>query len=329
MVARYQGSGARRKQHIPRYCARVLQWGPRFILSPVIPAFVNNAAGTAPTAKRALVEAGGFDICESPPAELQQHIRKAMESDPERIVIAGGDGSVATAAQLVCDTRTALAVLPGGTLNHFARDHGIPTDPFLAAETAAHGSVSQADVAYVNDAMFLNTSSVGAYVAYVRFRNRMEKWVGYRIASFLAVFRMLIFMRPVAVELDVDGKQRRYDTPIVFVGVGERETKSPTLGSRVQGGRQCLHVIVVRERRAARLLVVALDAATRGLDTVAHTPELDSFMTDSCVIRMRGARHHIAVDGEITTHTMPLQYRFAKDSLRIVVPPSDTPEPKE
>lgn len=289
----------------------------------MIPAFVNRAAGSAPAAKRALVEVGGFDVCEASPRELESRIRKALESAPERIVIAGGDGSVGTAAGVVCETDTALAVLPGGTLNHFARDHGIPTDPVLAAETAKGGEVSRADTAYVNDAIFLNTSSVGAYVAYVRFRDRAEKWVGYRIASLLAVIRMLLFMRPVALELDVDGQQLRYDTPLVFIGVGERETKSPTLGNRVPGGRRCLHLIVVRERRAARLLVVALDAAMRGLDSVARTPEIDSFMTDSCIIRMGGRRHHIAIDGEIVAHSMPLTYRIAKDSLRLVIPARD------
>lgn len=292
----------------------------------MIPAFVNKFAGTADAATRALLQEGGFDVHESEPRDLAARIGEALELTPDRIVIAGGDGSVATAAAVVCDTSTALAVLPGGTLNHFARDHGIPLDLAEACKAAKHGETTNADVARVNDRVFLNTSSVGAYVAYVRFRDRAEKWLGYRLASLLAVVRMLIFMRPVALELEVDGQKLRYDTLVAFIGVGERETKSPILGNRVEGGRRCLHLIVVRERRAARLLVVALDAAARGLDRVAHTPKLDSFMTDACVIRMRGKRQHIAVDGEVVAVEMPLEYSLAKDSLRIVVPVPNTSE---
>jgi diacylglycerol kinase family enzyme len=290
----------------------------------VIPAFVNDAAGTAPAAKQALEETGNFEIHAVPPDELESSIRSAMASKPARIVVAGGDGSVGTAARVLCGTETALAVLPGGTLNHFARDHEIPVDMKLAATIATDGEVGHADVAYADDRLFLNTSSVGAYVAYVRLRNRAEKYVGYRIASLLAALRMFISMRPVALELDVEGERRRYTTPIVFIGVGERETRSPTLGNRIAGGRQCLHIIVVRERRAARLLVVALDAATRGLDRVARTPELDSFMVDSCTIKMDGRQHHVAVDGEIVALGMPLQYRLSKDALRIVIPAGST-----
>jgi diacylglycerol kinase family enzyme len=287
----------------------------------VIPAFVNDAAGTAPAAKLALQEAGGFQIHAVAPNRLRGDIRDAMAEHPPRLVIAGGDGSVGTAATFVAGTETELAVLPGGTLNHFARDHGIPTDLADAARTALNGESSRADVAYVGDRLFLNTSSVGAYVIYVRLRNRAERYFGYRIASILAALRILLTLRSPELELDVEGERKRYRTPMVFIGVGERETRSPTLGNRVRGGRHCLHVIVVRERRAARLLIVALDAATRGLDSVANTPELDCFMVDSCRIRMPG-RHHIAVDGEIVAGGATLDYRLDTGALRIVVPRS-------
>ncbi|HEY8310710.1 MAG TPA: hypothetical protein VIG47_09140, partial [Gemmatimonadaceae bacterium] len=164
-----------------------------------------------------------------------------------------------------------------------------------------------------------NTSSVGAYVAFVRLRDRSKKYVGYRLASLIAAVRLFMSMRPVSIELNVDGERRNYSTPVVFIGVGERETRSPILGNRVPGGRKCLHVIVVRERRAARLLVVALDAATHGLAKLSRTPEVDSFMVDSAVIKLSGS-HHFAVDGEIIATNSTLEYRLAKDALKIIVP---------
>ena len=186
----------------------------------VIPAFVNDAAGTASAAKQALEAVGGFEILATQPQELEGTIRDRMASRPARILIAGGDGSVGTAATIVCGTETELAILPGGTLNHFARDHDIPTDLDVAAKIAAQGKVSHADVAYVGDRLFLNTSSVGAYVAYVRLRDRAKKYVGYRLASLIAAVRLFMTMQPVSLELDVDGEHRNYSTPVVFIGVG-------------------------------------------------------------------------------------------------------------
>ncbi|MGH8163833.1 MAG: diacylglycerol kinase family protein, partial [Rhodanobacteraceae bacterium] len=68
----------------------------------MIPAFVNDAAGTASAAKKALEQVGGFEILATEPKALEAAIREKMASRPSRILIAGGDGSVGTAATVVC-----------------------------------------------------------------------------------------------------------------------------------------------------------------------------------------------------------------------------------
>lgn len=291
----------------------------------MIPAFINELAGTAANARSALEKIGGFEIHEAPPKQLEDAIRAELAKKPERITVAGGDGTVGTAAALTTKSETELAVIPGGTLNHFARYHGIPTELEAAAETAARGQRELVDVAYVNDRLFLNTSSVGAYVTYVRRREKLEKYLGYKLASLVAAVQLFFTLRPITVDIEVDGKRRHYSTPIVFISVGERETRSPHFGNRVAGGKSCLHVLVVRERRAARLLAVALEAAERGLQRVAETPELDSFMVDSCEVGVKGRHRHVAVDGEIIELGPSLRYRLAAKALKIIVPANGAP----
>jgi len=287
-----------------------------------IPAFVNDRAGTAAEARAALEAAGAFDVVDMPPARLAGALQEllARTPPPARIAVAGGDGTVATAAAAVRGTGTALAVIPGGTLNHFARDHGIPVDLTRAAEVAAGGHTEPADVAFADGHLFLNTSSVGAYVTFVRLRERMERYVGYRIATAIAAFRLLLHLRPVHLELEVAGERRTYRTPLVFIGVGQRELKAPTLGSRVSGGQRCLHVLVVRERRAARLVTLALEAARLGVEEVAQTPQLDSFLVDACRVVVRGRNRRIAVDGELVRVRTPLEYRLERDAIMVAVP---------
>lgn len=286
----------------------------------MIPAFVNDAAGTAPLARAALEEAGAFDVRETEPGALARVLRDEVAMKPRRIAVAGGDGTLATAAAAVCDTGTELAMLPGGTLNHFARDHGIPTDFHDAAQVAATGASIRTDVGYLDDQLFLNTSSVGAYVTFVRMRERLERYLPYRLASLAAALRLLASVRPIQIELEVEGVTRRYSTPLVFIGVGERELKSPEFGGRVPGGEHRLHVIVVRERRAARLAALAIEAATQGLERVARTPDLDSFLVDCCTVGVPGRHVHVSLDGEITRRRTPMHYRIARDAISIVVP---------
>jgi len=293
--------------------------GDRSTDFPVI-AFLNAAAGSANAARKALESAGAFDVRETEPDSLGRAVRDAVSSGARRVLVCGGDGTIACAADALAGSEVELAVVPGGTLNHFARDHAIPTDATEAVAAAMGKRISAVDVGYVGDDLFLNTFSVGMYVGYVRARDRLEKRLGYRVASLLALLRTFLRMWTMSVELEVDGKVRLYKTALVFVGVGERELKAPKFGARVPDGRRGLHVIVVSGRRRARLLALAMAAAARGVEHAAQGAELDSFIVNRCTIHVKRRRvTPVALDGEIRHARTPLELRLAADALKVVV----------
>lgn len=284
-------------------------------------ALVNNDAGTADAACEALGNAGGFRVERVAPSELADRVRSALERGERRILVAGGDGSLATAAAAMRGKACELAILPGGTLNHFAQDLGLPDDLTEAARVATGETTRSIDVAEVNGHLFLNTSSVGAYVTYVRTREGLEPRLGYWLASIVAGVRILFRLRSFRVSMEVDGVAHEYLTPLVFIGVGERELKMPSLGARVPNGQRGLHVIVVKSRSAGRTLALAFAAAARGVRAAARTPAMQSFVVDRVRIEPRrgmvGGR--IGLDGEIVPMVPPLDYRFVRDGLTVVV----------
>ena len=283
-------------------------------------AFLNSTCGNADKARDALT-AAGVETEEARADELRRHMERAVTAGAARILVAGGDGTIASAAALVAGKKTELAILPGGTLNHFAKDHGIPTDLDDAAKVAATGTVEGADLGYVNDTVFLNTSSIGAYVTFVRVRERLEKNFGYAIASFLAFVTMFSSLRTFGVELEVEGQKKSYRASLVFIGVGERELQLPALGSRIRPhGKRGLHVMIVQGRRPARLFAVALAGIARGTKQAASLPQFESFIVDSCSIDLRRTAATIALDGELKSMSTPLEYRIERDAIRLVVP---------
>ena len=286
-----------------------------------IPAFVNAEAGTANDACEALAKDRNFRVERIPPNELATRIRRAIESGARRVLVAGGDGSIATAAGELRGKACELAILPGGTLNHLAHDLGLPEDLDAAVRVAAGRGTRSIDVGEVNGHVFLNTSSVGAYVTYVRTRERLERRLGYWLASAAAGLRILAQLHTIRVALEVDGTEREYLTPLVFVGVGERELRLPTLGARVEGGRRGLHVMVVRSRSGGRTLALAFAAAARGVRAVTRTPAMQSFIVDHFRIQPRSGvvSGDIALDGEIVSLRPPLEYRLVRDALKVVV----------
>jgi diacylglycerol kinase family enzyme len=283
-------------------------------------AFLNAACGNAEAARDAIATAG-FDLEAVQPRELEQRLEKAIREGAKRILVAGGDGTIATAAALVAKTKTELAILPGGTLNHFARDHGIPTDLGKAALVASDGPVVGADIGYINDCVFLNTSSLGAYVTFVRDRERLEKHLGYSMASVIAFVRMLAGIRTFSVTFEVEGEKKTYRASLVFIGVGERELKLPILGSRVKNGRRGLHVMIVQGRKRARLFALALAGITKGRHEADKLPEFDEFMVHSCRIDLTRPTSTVGLDGELKRFRAPLDYHIERDALRLVVAP--------
>jgi diacylglycerol kinase family enzyme len=283
-----------------------------------IPAFVNKESGTSEGARAALEHAGSFDIHEVDPARLENEISDAVRKGEKRILISGGDGSIRTAVECVASTEVELAVLPSGTLNHFAKDHHLPLDMDEAARVAATASASPTDVGSVGDHRFHGTSSIGAYVVFMRMRDRLEPHFGYRISTFLAGIWTFFTMPTIAVEIEIEGKRTTYRTPMLFVAVGERELKVPTLGGRVPGGQRGLHVMAVRGRRRARIFALTIDAFARGVDATSRAPDFDSYIVDKCTVKMRRGQTRISFDGEAMTVSTPLEYSLDRDALLLV-----------
>src|SRR5712671_5516440 len=124
----------------------------------------------------------------------RDHIR-AGGSRPAAIIAAGGDGTVSAIAQELAGSTMPLGILPLGTLNHFARDLGLPLDIAGAVAVIAAGTTAAVDAAEVNGRIFVNNSAIGLYPNIVRDRDRQlrlsrrAKWLAMAVALLRALRR--------------------------------------------------------------------------------------------------------------------------------------------
>jgi len=87
---------------------------------------------------------------------------RAGESGADRIVVAGGDGSLAVGALAACAAGVPLGVVPCGTANDFAVRMELPEDIEEAAKLAASGAnTRKVDIAEAGERAFLNVASLG------------------------------------------------------------------------------------------------------------------------------------------------------------------------
>ncbi|ORA70914.1 bifunctional phosphatase PAP2/diacylglycerol kinase family protein [Mycolicibacterium insubricum] len=132
----------------------------------------------------------------------------------EVLGIAGGDGTVGTAAAIAVATGKPLAVFPAGTFNHFAKDIGCPTpDKTIAA--VRNGTVSKVDLIRLNESgIIVNTASIGAYPQFVATRERFEHKVGKPVAGAYALWKTMQGERSVRIRYD----NKSIETSLFFLG---------------------------------------------------------------------------------------------------------------
>ena len=289
--------------------------------SPPLPVLINASAGSAETTRDIVKHDPRISLKVLPPHQIARAADRAIAKGIRRVAVCGGDGTLSLAASRLIGSHTELAVLPGGTLNHFAARLNIPIPPEPALELALNGRARQVGVGVVNDRVFLNTSSVGAYVTFVRSRDYLENRHGmsYHLASLLAGLRRLVRLRSARIELNGD----RLRSPLVFVGVGERELQLPALGQHKHDGRDGLHLIAIRRGRRTETLKLAVDAMFRGIDPLMRAQHLESRMLEKIELGYRRMRRKVivAVDGELIKLSAPLRYHFAAQGLSVVTPP--------
>jgi YegS/Rv2252/BmrU family lipid kinase len=266
---------------------------------------------------RARVEA---EVLALPHDALPEAAMTAAASDADVVVVGGGDGTLNAGAAALVGRPKPLGILPLGTLNHFAKDVGIPLDLEQAVATIAAGHVREVDVGEVNGRIFLNNSSVGLYPSAVAQREELRhrhgggKWPAMFNAC-VDVFRRFPLLDVI---LQIEGHTVRLTTSFIFVGNNRYEMTLLALGTRstLEGGQ--LSVYLTRNAGRMGLLRLAFRALLGRLD---QDRDFHSFALSEVEIRTRLHSLRVSLDGEVLRMASPIRFRSRPRALRVLAPP--------
>jgi YegS/Rv2252/BmrU family lipid kinase len=270
---------------------------------------------------KAALEAAGIDadleLIDG--GECEVRCRGIAERGDELLGVGGGDGTISAAASALAGTQTKLGILPLGTLNHFARDLGIPADLEEAAKLLVSGGARHVDVAEMNGRIFINNSAIGLYPLMVVDRDLQQKRLGRskRLAMLVASLRTLARFNHQRLTLTVNDEKAHVDTPLLFVGNNDYRLDIGAPGEResLDDGELC--VLVMRQK--TRLGLIA--ASVRALFGRARR---DDMVRIDHVERLRVDSHRtnlaVSLDGEVVRSTPPLDYKIRKQALWVIAP---------
>ena len=236
--------------------------------------------------------------------------------------VGGGDGTIGAAASALVGTETILGILPLGTLNHFARDLGIPTDLGEAAKLIAARTERRVDVAEMNDRIFINNSAIGLYPLMVLDRDLQRRRLGRskRLAMIVASLRTLARFNHQRLVLTVNDEKERVDTPLLFVGNNDYRIDLGAPGQRETIDKGRLSVFVMRKKTRRGLI----GASIRALLNRARDDDMVQ-IENVQRLRVSSRRSALAVslDGEVVGAAPPLDYKIRRKALRVIAPDSE------
>lgn len=292
-------------------------------MTEIVPVLINASGGTAQglgdrcaSDVQAAFDAAGLAVDVQMLAGDRIAPAAAKLGDRALVVVGGGDGTLGSAAGELAKGSAALGILPLGTRNHLARDLGIPADLSEAAKVIAARQVRRIDLARINDRVFVNNASIGAYPELVQERDRHHapKW----LATMPATLSVLRRLRHHRFKLGIDGAERRIATPLLFVGNNLYRLEAGHLGERPALDDGLLSVFAVGPGRRRDLLGFAIRTLLGRAD-----PERDfAAMGETAALTVAGHPHHIAValDGEVVRLPMPLRFSIQPRALQVVAP---------
>jgi diacylglycerol kinase family enzyme len=251
--------------------------------------------------------------------KCEMRCRAIAERGDPLLVVGGGDGTIAAAAAALAGTKSVLGILALGTLNHFARDLGIPDSLEEAAKLIAQKPERAVDVAEMNGRIFINNSAIGLYPLMVVDRDVQRRRLGRskRLAMIVASLRTIARFKHQRLTLTVNDQKAQVDTPLLFVGNNDYRTDLGAAGQRESLDKGELCVLVMRKKTRRGLIAASIRALfdrSRPDDVV----RLDGVER----LRVSSSRSQVPVsfDGEVVSAAPPLDYRIRKKALRVIAP---------
>jgi len=248
------------------------------------------------------------------PVDLPEVLRRRGRGF-DRIVLAGGDGTVNLALDALLELEKPFGLLPSGTANDLARSLGIPQSPERALEVILEGRRRRIDVARINDVSFVNAIGIGLGPRMTREMDAESK-ARFGVAAYAGGILRALKRQPVfRARIESDERVRQGDFVQITVANGIHYGGGMTVAYDAKIDDGLLDVLLVPRQSRWSLLGNALrfrKGWTRNADRLRHWR--------SASVRIETAEAMpVTADGEFLTET-PADCRVLSRGLEVFAP---------
>lgn len=260
------------------------------------------------------------EIVGSDAADALAQARAAVAAKPDALVAVGGDGLISIALQALAQTGIPLGIVPAGTGNDHAREHGVPTDtPEAAVDVilAGHGKTMDLGRAEMADgsSKWFGTVLATGFDSLVSDRTNRMTWPHGRMRYNVAIVAEFLNLKPLRFRLVLGGGEV-LERSVVLAAVGNTQYYGG--GMRICPGADPADGLVditiinyVPRLRLARLFPTVFKGAHIELDAV------ETHRVASVEISAPGINAY--ADGEYVG-PLPVTVTAVQEAITVLVP---------
>ncbi len=263
-----------------------------------------------------------------PPDHFFQHLKR-MNIVRRPFLIGGGDGTIRSAADIAMQNDLKLGILPLGTMNLLALDLGIPNDIDEAlAHYADETRTEYVDVGVINNKTFLCCASIGTIPQASEFReehrDKSDVVIFPRLTNY--VMKQMDRIAHHKLYVDIDGRVQKLMTAALVIS-NNQFNKNAAFGyeqinrASLQDSKLGVYSVAPKTMWDKIRIMFRLVWGKWQKD-----PNIQSWEGEKVSIKTEGNTQTIALDGEITTMSTPLNFRIKPLALGLVVPKKITME---
>ncbi|MER8828656.1 diacylglycerol kinase family lipid kinase [Mesorhizobium sp. M0938] len=235
------------------------------------------------------------------------------------VLAGGGDGTISAAAARLMGRKTALAILPAGTMNLFARGLGIPQTVDAAVESFADGDVIAVDIATANGRPFVHQFSIGMHAKMVQLRQTMEfgSRLGKMRASVKAAWAAI--NNPSAMKVTLTIGEAEIVTRTTAIGITNNLFGEGHLPYADNPAGGVLGIYITVARRRGELVGFLFDMARGKWRDSEH---VEIHQADRVVLKVHSTakRLRAVMDGELVRLDSETTIEIHPGALKILVP---------
>lgn len=257
-----------------------------------------------------------YDVIEN---DVKNIIKGKTLSGEDRILIAGGDGTISSVINQVIDFKIPVGILPLGTFNNFSKSIGMSQEIEKSIDQFLTGEIENIDVGKVNGKIMINNSSVGIYPKLVSIREdqQVRFGLGKPTAMLISFLKAILLFPLIRVSIKSNGKKVSAKTCFAMVSNNRYELSLFEIGERKSLNEGLLYVYFAKCQTRLCVIRVLLKAL---FNRLKQEKDFELIATKKVEFNIKKRDIEVASDGEVLKLTTPLRYQICSGCLKIVMP---------